>query len=162
MVTANILREVWRAIVLAHKDGVTFTSEWSEVLDTDTSKHLPNVKWMPPTVQVTEQGDIVRTSFTCAMFFEDNHEADRTTGTRDDVYERMQVVAAQCLLMFRQMFVHDETKWEGVPVNVRQEGAASFNAAFDTPGTQITGCSLTVTFYTDNQLCVDGYFNPIP
>ena len=161
MVTANILRECWQRVVDAYREGLTFTSEWSEVLDHDGDKHLPNVKWMPPTVTVAEEGDIVRTNYTVTLFFEDNHEADRESSTRDSVYERMQVVALMCLLMFRRTFIDAETPHEGVQVRLEQVGPANITAAFDQPGTQITGCMVTVTYSDLNQICPDPYFDAI-
>jgi len=161
MVTVNVLRECWRRIVLAYKEGLTFTSEWSEVMDTSTDKPLANVKWMMPRVTNSKEGGIFRTNFTCTLFFEDNHEADRTNQTRDDVYERMQVVANLCLLMFDRVFLSDETVHEGVLMAVSQEGAATITALFDQPATQITGAMLTVTYSTVNQMCPDAYFNAV-
>lgn len=161
MVTVNVLRECWQRIVLAHKEGITFTSDWSEVLDTDTNRHLPNVKWMPPNVTHSKEGGIFRSNITCTLFFEDNHESDRDNQTRDDVYERMQVVASVCLMMFDRVFLSDETTHEGVLMAVQQEGAATITASFDQPGTQVTGAMLVVTYSTVNQICPDGYFNAV-
>lgn len=161
MVTVNVLRECWERVVLAHKEGLAFVSEWHKVLDVDAERHVPGVKWMQPTVSIVDDGSVSRTLITCTMFFEDDHEADRTNETRDNVYERMQVIAAQCLLMFRATFINDETMHEGVRLNVKQEGAANFTASFDSAGRQITGCMLTVTYADTTQICVDPYFNAI-
>ena len=161
MVTANILREVWKGVILAHKDGMTFTDEWSEVLDSDSAKHLPNVKWMPPQVQLVQEGNVMRSLFTVNLFFEDNHEADRRAGTREDVYERMQVIASHCFMFFKQTYLDTVTTYQGVPVLIAHEGAATLTAAFDQPGEHITGCRLSATFRSDVQFCADDYFNAI-
>ena len=161
MVTLNLLKECWERIVLAHKEGLTFTSEWSAVLDSAPDKHLPNVKWMKPRVAITNSGGIMRKLFTCVLFFEDDHESDRENETRDDVYERMQVVAELCFLMFIAAFIDDETRHEGVLMNAEQEGAATFDPSFDSAGRQITGCMMTVTIADTTQICPDPYFNAI-
>ena len=159
MVTANILRETWQAVVEAYKEDVAFISTWSEVLDTTNDQDQATCKWLPPQVQLVPNGNTTRQLFTVNLFFEDNHEGDRSTDTRDDVYERMQVVAAHCLLYYRELYVKQNITYQGVTVRLQQEGPATFTTAFDAAGTMATGCRLTVTFATDVQFCATDYFN---
>lgn len=159
MVSANLLRETWEAVVTAHKEGLRFISKWSEVLDHDNDQHDARCSWLPPQVQLAVDGRVTKTLFTVNLFFEDNHEADRTTDTRDDVYERMQVVAAQCLLYYRELYIEGELTYQGVPVRLMQEGPATFTASFDSAGEMATGCRMTVTLSTHVQFCASDYFN---
>lgn len=159
MVSASILRETWEAVVTSHKEGLRFISKWSEVLDHDNDQANARCKWMPPQVQLVPEGRVVKSQFTVDLWFEDNHEGDRSTDTRDDVYERMQVVAAQCLLRYREIYVDDETLYQGVSVRMMQEGPATFTASFDSAGEMATGCRMTVTLSTHVQFCATDYFN---
>lgn len=159
MITANVLRETWKAVVEAYKEDITFLSVWSLVLDHDNDQRPAHCKWMQPQVQLIPDGRVMKNLFTVDLWFEDTHENDRSPSTRDNVYERMQVVAAHCLLYYRELYCDQDTRYEGVDVRLTQEGPAVFTCSYDSAGAMATGCRLTVTFGSTVQFCASDYFN---
>ncbi len=94
MLSVDILRELWEGVVTSHKDGITFFSRWSDVLDTGNDEHHPKVLWKPPTVALVPNGYGCDQTFTVDLIFLDNTASDRDSDTRDGTYERMTILAA--------------------------------------------------------------------
>lgn len=160
MVTVNVIREVFKAVVESHNDGIAWQSQWSDVLDTEADRHYPACLWSPPNVTMSADANgIITNSFAIDVSFVDNHASDRTSTQRDQVYERMQTVAAQCWLRFAQLYVQDEAIYQGVTVTLRQGGPVTFSAIWDGPESQMTGCRMTVSITSPFQFCATDYFD---
>lgn len=159
MITANILRETWQAVVLAYKEDIATSVKFSDVLDHDNDQHFTQNIWFPGQMQRVIQGRVKARIFTIDTIFEDNHENDRSTRTVAAGFERMQVIADLCLSYFEELYVDQETIYQGTPVRLMIEGPATFTAIWDTAGKMTTGCRLVAQFTTHQQVCAATHFN---
>ena len=159
MLSVDILRETWETVITSHKDGIAFLSRWSEVLDTDTDEAHPKVLWKPPTITLNPEGYGITQAFTVDVLFLDTTAADRSTDTRDTTYERMAVLAVQCLARYRELYVQEDAIYQGVNLSMTQDGPAQLQAIWDNAGEMTTGCRLTVTFTDPYQFCASDAFN---
>ena len=146
MVTVNVIRELMKAVVESYREGIAWASQWSEVLDSDGDRHYPACLWSPPTVNLTaDENGIITESIGIDIAFVDNHASDRTGEQRDQVYERMQTVAAHVWMRFTERYMQEEAIYQGVNIALRQGGPVTFTAIWDGPESQMTGCRMTVT-----------------
>jgi hypothetical protein len=158
MLSVDILRELWEGVVTSHKDGITFFSRWSDVLDTGNDEHHPKVLWKPPTVALVPNGYGCDQTFTVDLIFLDNTASDRDSDTRDGTYERMTILAAQCLLRFRELYVEEDAIYQGVNLSITQSSPAQVEAIWDEAGHHTTGCRMVVTFTDVFRFCSSDYF----
>ena len=160
VVTANVIRELFAAVVASYKEGLTFYSQWSPDLDTSQDEANPKVIWVEPRVEILEENGLQVQQFILNVLFLDQTAADRSPTVRDLTYERMQIVAAHVWARFRELYiVEDSVTYQGVPVDLKQVSAATFTAVWDRPGDMTTGCGMVVTVASPYQFCAENYFN---
>lgn len=160
MVTVDVIRQAWQAIVEAHKADISFYSSWNAALD-DGEFTYPCALWRPPTVNVRSV-DTVTTEdlFTVEVWYLDQTAADRTRTERDNTYERMEAAARQVWHRFFQLYVADAGTWEGVDLDFVVETDPTLTAVWDSTGSQRTGVQFTVTLSSRAaQDCVEDYFD---
>ena len=160
VVTANVIRELFAAVVASYKEGLTFYSQWSPDLDTSQDEANPKVIWVEPRVEILEENGLQVQQFILNVLFLDQTALDRSPTVRDLTYERMQIVAAHVWARFRELYiVEDSVTYQGVAVDLQQVSAATFTAVWDRPGDMTTGCGMVVTVASPYQFCAENYFN---
>lgn len=160
MVTVNVVRELIKSVVESYREGIAFHSHWSEVLDSEADIHFPACLWAPPTVTLTQDANLLITeSVAVSMAFVDNTSSQRMEDQRDEVYERMQTVASHVWLRFRELYITEETQYQGVNIAFSQSGPVTMTAIWDGPQSQMTGCRLTATVTSPYQFCSSDYFD---
>lgn len=160
VVTVNVLRELFAAVVASYKEGLTFYSQWSPDLDTSQDEHNPKVIWVEPRVELIEENGTQSQQFVLNVLFLDQTALDRSPTVRDLTYERMQIVAAHVWARFRELYIiEDEVIYQGVNVELQQASPATFTAVWDRPGDMTTGCGMVVTVSSPYQFCAENYFN---
>lgn len=160
MVTVNVVRELLQGVVESYREGVAFKSHWSEVLDHDRAQHFPAALWSPPTVTLTADANgIITESILIDLALVDNHASERTSAQRDQVYERMQTIAAHVWVRFCELYMQEDAMYQGVRVSLRQAGPVTMTAIWDGPQSQMTGCRMTVSVSSPFQFCSSDYFD---
>lgn len=160
VVTVNVIRELFKAVVESYREGVAWASQWSEVLDTETDRHYPICLWAPPTVTLTADANGITTStINLTVSFVDNTASERTSDQRDQAYEREQTVATHVWLRFCELYMQEETTYQGVNIALTQAGPVTMTAIWDGPESQMTGCRMTVAISSPYQFCASDYFD---
>ena len=157
---AGIIRELFEAVIAAYKEQLLFYSRWSDVLDTSAAEHNPKVLWKPPTANLnTIENGLITQSYTVDMLFLDQTATDRTATERDLTYERMQIIAAHVWYRFHELYLNEDTSYQGVQLALLQEGTVTFTAIWDEVTEMTTGCRMVATLSSPFQVCVEDYFN---
>ena len=160
MVNAGIIRELFEAVIASYKEGTTFYSRWSDVLDTSAAEHNPKVLWKPPTANlILSDNKLLTQSFTVDMLFLDQTAVDRTATERDLTYERMQIIGAHIWSRFYDLYMLNEASYQGVPVSFSQDGTVTFTAIWDEVTEMTTGCRMVATISSPYQFCAEDYFD---
>lgn len=165
MVTVDIIRELFKAVVESHRVGVSWSSVWNEALDADQDQAYPACIWSPPASGVVitppDRGSSYSyDTFTVDCLFVDTTDSDRDTAQRDDAYERMEAIARQCFYRFRQLYVLDSITYQGITIDLGIETSPTFVAVWDAAGSMRTGARLTFTIKNNIPApCPDGYFS---
>ena len=161
MVSADIIKDLWKGVVEAHRAGLSFDSNWTAALDERMDASYPLVLWKPPTSGVVVQDSgYAYDTFGVDMLFLDDMDSDRTPEQRDQTYARMDTIAKQCFYRFRQLYVRDSVTYQGVVVDLGIETNPVFTAVYDEAAKMTTGVRMTVTLKNNVQTpCMDGYFS---
>lgn len=160
MVTINLIREAFAAIVEAHVSDVTFYHVLTPPKD-EGDITFPACLWGRWSVNETPDGaGESRGSFTISCAFVDCHATDRTRAEASYAAERMEIIARQCWAKFYDTYVKQPGTYQSVDVDLEVDGTATFTLLVDDGPDNLAGVLLDVTL-TDNTAlaCVDSYFD---
>lgn len=160
MVTTDIVEKAWRDVVTSHVAGLSFTSDWQSMLDTERQPNFPASFWGPVTTAVVHGPNLVGRSdtFDISIFYLDQTATDRSRNERDAAHARMDAIARQCWLRFHELYILNTTKVQGVTLDLG-DSLPRFLPVYDTVGQHLTGVrmevTLTVVGYDE---CLTNYF----
>lgn len=161
MVSADVLKQIWQAIALAHIADLSFSSEWNKILDQNTEVEFPVCLWLPfgPST-ITNEADALMLSHTVTMEFLDRTRTDRPADERDAVVSKMGIIAAQCWAKFyRERVMVDDATWQGEKTHFEVTSDPVFTVVMDETGLNLSGVRLTATLKSSFDLgCVTGMF----
>ena len=160
MVTIDVIDALFKAVVESYREGVAWASQWSDVLDTDTARHYPICLWSQPRITLTTDANgLVTHTFSIDVAFVDNTSSERTSDQREQVYKRMVIVATHVWLRFMELYMQEESTYQGVNIALTQAGPVTMTAIWDGPESQMTGCRMTVAISSPYQFCASDYFD---
>lgn len=160
MLTADVIREVFEAIVTSHKAGVSYISTWNLVKDDRTDIQYPVAFWGPLTTGLVASAEVLVERFTVDMLFVDQTASDRTPLQRDQAHARMDAIAKQVWTRFHDLYIVRSSTWQGQAVDLIATTNPTFLPVFDAETQQRTGVRMTATLQSvAAPECVDTYFN---
>jgi hypothetical protein len=164
VVTADVIREAFKGVVLSHVAGLSWLSVWQPVLDesAECSDTFPACWWGPLSGAVTPVGDSLAPvdTFNIDALFVDQTATARSQDERDAAHSRMDAIARQCWRRFQDLYLSDITTFDGVTLDFQQDAVASFQPVFDDGPKMTTGVRMTVTLNAVSlDTCMDQYFN---
>ena len=157
MVTLASLRAAFAAIVGRNNQGVSFSSEWTTVLDTNLhARQYPVCLWGPPdSLFVTPSTGRLTEVFMVDCLFLQETLPGRTSAQRDTVVSDMHVIARDCFLLF-----WEENVKESTTMDLRLIEGARFTAVYDRAGDACSGVRLEFRVASNEQpVCVGGNFS---
>ena len=163
MVTADVIREAFKGVVLSHVAGLSWLSVWTNVLDesAECSDTFPACWWGPLSGAVTPVGDSLAPvdTFNIDALFVDQTEGDRSQQERDNAHARMDAIARQCWRKFQGLYIFDSNTFDDVLLDFQQDAVATFQPVYDDGPKMTTGVRLTVTLNAVSvDTCMDEYF----
>lgn len=161
MVTADIIRRSFEAIISKHKARLHFRSVWTNVLD-EADQCFPAVWWGPLSGAITPvEGIAPVDTFNVDMLFVDQTASDRQPDERDGAHDRMDAVARQVWRRFANLYVLNSSTFDGVEMDLALDAAPVLQPVYDDGAKHVTGVRLTVTLVaTSADSCMDQYFDP--
>lgn len=160
MVTADRIREAWRAIVESHRADVAFVSIWAMPLDDKEGTHYPACVWRPLTTgTVTTEAHAIQDTFTVSMAFVDQTATDRGPDERDRAHDRMDAIARQCWYRFHELYVTSTGTVDGQTLDFTTDAAPTFTPVYDDGVHHLTGVTLQMTLTSNApSYCLTSYF----
>jgi hypothetical protein len=161
VVTADRIREAFKAIVVSHKIGMSWISVWTNPLDEETQSCFPACWWGPLSGTVTDgEGIAPNDTFNIDVLFVDQTAGDRSQDERDGAHARMDAVARQCWRRFMDTYINNEGTFDGQLLDLAIGSTPTLSPVWDDKGEQLTGVRLTVTLTAVSVgTCMDEYFN---
>lgn len=159
MVTADLLHDAWRAIVTAHRAGVSFSHDTNKILDRATDVAWPACFWTLPTAGAIKQAEVLQRTFKLDMMFLDQTASDRSSPEMMRAHSRMVEIAFHCWTRFHDLYIVDTNTVEGVALDLAVTGDPTLTPVWDDGPTMLTGVRLTATLRDAGLVeCVDAYF----
>ena len=163
MVTADAIREAFKAVVTSHVAGLSWLSVWQPVLDesAECSDTFPACWWGPLSGAVTPVGDSLAPvdTFNIDVLFLDQTATDRSQDERDNAHSRMDAIARQCWRKFQSLYIFSDNTFDGVLLDFQQDAVATFQPVYDEGAKMTTGVRMTVTLKAVSvDTCMDDYF----
>jgi hypothetical protein len=159
VVTSELLYSVFRAIVTAHKTGVSFHHDTNEILDRSNTVQYPTCGWKLPTEGLVRDASVYKDTFTLKMLFVDQTARDRSPTEMMHAHSRMAVIAKHCWIRFHDLYIADTNTFEGEEVDVEVIKEPMLTPVWDDGSTMITGVMLMATVKMGQPECVTTYFN---
>lgn len=159
MVTTDLIKGAFEAIITAHVARVAFAPMWVPVLDESTEQRYPAAWWGPLTSPLKkEQGLSLQKQFVIDMMFLDQTATDRTQDELLEAHSRMDAIATQVWMKFLQLYVDNAGTFEGVKLDLIASDAR-LEPVYDDGPKQLTGVRFTTMLTaTDPETCLDNYF----
>ena len=118
MVTTDLIKGAFEAIVTAHNARVAFVPMWVPALDESTETRYPAVWWGPLTSPLKkEQGLSLQKQFVIDMMFLDQTDPSRSQNELLEAHSRMDAIATQVWMRFIQLYVDNAGSFQGVELD---------------------------------------------
>ena len=147
-------------MITSHIAGLSFTSEWQVILDTQREVNFPGAFWGPVTTGITHGIGMAgrHDTFEIGVFFLDQTATDRTPTERDQAHARMDAIARQCWLRFHELYILNTATIQGVTVDL-QPATPRFLPIYDDVGRHLTGVRMEVLLSVEGyDECLTNYF----
>jgi len=160
VVTADIIRRSFRAIVEQHVAGLKWVSVWTNPLDEETQACFPACWWGALSGSVPDGDGLAPTdAFNVDVAFLDQTAADRGSEERDEAHARMDAAARMVWRKFQSLYINNSTMFDGVLLDLSIGSTPTLEPMWDHGVSQLTGVRLTVTLTAVSvDTCMDDYF----
>lgn len=159
MVTTDLIKGTFEAIVTAHNARVAFVPMWVPALDESTETRYPAVWWGPLTSPLKkEQGLSLQKQFVIDMMFLDQTDPSRSQNELLEAHSRMDAIATQVWMRFIQLYVDNAGSFQGVELDLTVADAR-LQPIYDDGTKHLTGVRLTSLITATNpETCLANYF----
>ena len=160
MLTADLLRAIFQAIVTSHVADVAFYPVWSNALDKSEQHVWPRVYWKQPTVGMDVDTSIpqIRNTYQVSFSVLGQVASDRAAGEVVAKHSEMAALASMFIARFADLYIFDTTSYQGVEIDVTMTGAPTLQPVWDAEN-MATGVIVTFTLSDNrNTPCFDDYF----
>ena len=159
MVTTDLIKGAFEAIVTAHNARVAFVPMWVPALDESTETRYPAVWWGPLTSPLKkEQGLSLQKQFVIDMMFLDQTDPSRSQNELLEAHSRMDAIATQVWMRFIQFNVDNAGSFQGVELDLTVADAR-LQPIYDDGTKHLTGVRLTSLITATNpETCLANYF----
>lgn len=163
MVTVDLLRESFAAIVESHKADVTFYIIGTSAKDRGDIT-FPACLWIEVAVTTsvaTDENLIPVTSITFSCAFLDEYATSRGRTAVANAFERMEAIGRQCWIKYHQTYIEEsDATWQGERVDLAVETSPTFTPIVDHGPENVAGVLMEVTLSDLSTVeCVDTYFD---
>ena len=159
MVTTDLIKGAFEAIVTAHNARVAFVPMWVPALDESTETRYPAVWWGPLTSPLKkEQGLSLQKQFVIDMMFLDQTDPSRSQNELLEAHSRMDAIATQVWMRFIQLYVDNAGSFQGEELDLTVADAR-LQPIYDDGTKHLTGVRLTSLITATNpETCLANYF----
>ncbi len=159
MVTTDLIKGAFEAIVTALNVRVAFIPVWVKPLDEDTELRYPAVWWGPLSSPISKKkGLSAEVGFSIDIMFLEQTDPNRSPNELLQAHSRMHAIGLICFLKFCQLYVDNAGSFQGVDLDMNVTEAILLPVYDDGPK-QLTGVNLKMTVVASGlETCLDNYF----